>query len=229
MYVNVLVTVIVLLTGENYEKFIRSYSCSSHLVSTPAVAQSGGFSSLLGGASDKALDKLSQPGAFFADKAVRILLPGPLQKASKVLRFTGQKGLTDELTKTMNDVASLAAREAKPIFRNAIDGINIKDGVGIAKSSSGATDFLRDSSRDSLQEKIRPLVFKAMGETGAFKKFDKLSSNKVVSKLGFTSDKMTDHVTKKTMDGIFKYMAAEESKIRKNPLKSLGGLFGIKK
>jgi len=182
------------------------------LVSTPAVAQSGGFSSLLGGASDKALDKLSQPGAFFADKAVRILLPGPLQKASKVLRFTGQKGLTDELTKTI-----------------AIDGINIKDGVGIAKSSSGATDFLRDSSRDSLQEKIRPLVFKAMGETGAFKKFDKLSSNKVVSKLGFTSDKMTDHVTKKTMDGIFKYMAAEESKIRKNPLKSLGGLFGIKK
>jgi len=192
--------------------------CSSAaLVSTPAIAQSSGFSSLLGGASDKALDKLSQPGAFFADKAVRILLPGPLQKAGKLLRFTGQKGLTDDLTKSMNDVASLAAREAKPIFRNAIDGINLKDGVGIAKSSSGATDYLRDNSVDSLSQKIRPLVV------------DKLSSNKVVSKLGFSSDNMTDHVTKKTMEGIFKYMAAEESKLRKNPLKSLGGLLGVKK
>ena len=183
---------------------------------------------MLGGASDKALDELSQPGAFFADKAVRILLPAPLQKASKLLRFTGQKGLTDELTKSMNDVASLAAREAKPIFRNAIDGINLKDGVGIVKSSSGATSFLRDSSGDRLREKIRPLVIKAMGDTGAFQQLDKLSSNKVVSKLGFNSEKMTDHVTKKTIDGIFKYMAEEESRLRKNPLKSLGGLFGIK-
>jgi len=31
------------------------------------------------------------------------------------------------------------------------------------------------------------------------------------------------------MDGIFKYMAAEENKVRKNPLKSLGGIFGKKK
>ena len=83
--------------------------------------------------------------------------------------------------------------------------------------------------RDSrLREKIRPLVIKAMGDTGAFQQLDKLSSNKVVSKLGFNSEKMTDHVTKKTIDGIFKYMAEEESRLRKNPLKSLGGLFGIK-
>ena len=185
------------------------------LVSTPAVAQTGGFSQILGGASDKALDKLSQPGAFFSDKAVRILLPGPLQKASKLLRFTGQGDAVKDLQKTMNDVAGRAANEAKPIFRNAIDGINLRDGVGIAKSSSGATDFLRDSSGDVLSQKIRPLVFKAMGESGAFNQLDKLSSNKVVSQLGLNSEKMTDHVTKKTMEGIFKYMAAEESKVRK--------------
>ena len=198
------------------------------LVSTPAVAQTGGFSQILGGASDKALDKLSQPGAFFSDKAVRILLPGPLQKASKLLRFTGQGDAVKDLQKTMNDVAGRAANEAKPIFRNAIDGINLRDGVGIAKSSSGATDFLRDSSGDVLSQKIRPLVFKAMGESGAFNQLDKLSSNKVVSQLGLNSEKMTDHVTNKTMEGIFKYMAAEESKVRKNPLKALGGLFGNK-
>ena len=77
-----------------------------------------------------------------------------------------------------------------------------------------------------MRDRIRPLVFKAMGDTGAFQKLDKLSSNKVVRKLGISSDSMTDHVTKKTLDGIFKYMAAEEKKIRKNPLKALGGLLG---
>jgi len=205
-------------------------TCSSAaIVSSPAVAQSAGISKLLGGASDSALDKLAQPGAFFADKAVRILLPGPLQKASGLLRFTSKKGLTKDLTKSMNDVASLAAKEAKPIFRQAIDGISLKDGVSIARESGGATQYLRDSSGDSLRDKIRPLVFKAMGDTGAFDQLDKLSSVKAISKLGISSDKMTDHVTSKTLDGIFKYMAAEENKVRKNPLKALGSVLGIKK
>lgn len=199
------------------------------IVSAPAVAQSAGIGSLLGGASDNALDKLAQPGAFFADKAVRILLPGPLEKASKLLRFTGKAGLADDLKKSMNDVASLAAKEAKPIFRTAIDGLSLKDGIGIAKESGGATQYLRDSSGDALRDKIRPLVFKAMGEAGTFEQLDKLSSVKGISKLGINSDNMTDHVTGKALDGIFKYMAAEENKARKNPLKAIGGLLGIDK
>ena len=205
-------------------------TCSTAaMVSTPAVAQTPGISSLLGGASDSALDKLAQPGAFFADKAVRILLPGPLQKASKLLRFTGKGDLAKDLTKSMNDVASLAAKEAKPIFRSAIDGLSLKDGVGIAKEKNGATRFLRENSGDSLREKIRPLVVKAMGDSGTFDQMDKLSSVKAISALGISSDNMTDHVTSKTLDGIFKYMAAEESKARKNPIKALGGILGIKK
>lgn len=201
---------------------------SAAFISTPAVAQGVGIGKLLGGASDSALDKLAQPGAFFADKAVRILLPGPLQKASGLLRFTSKAGLTKDLTKTMNDVASLAAKEAKPIFREAISGLSLKDGVDIATNKNGATQYLRESSADSLNEKIRPLVFKAMGDTGAFDQLDKLSSVKAINKLGISSDSMTDHVTKKTLDGIFKYMAAEESNARKNPLKALGGILGIK-
>lgn len=205
-------------------------TCSlATIVSTPAVAQNAGISNLLGGASDNALDKLAQPGAFFADKAVRIALPGPLEKASGLLRLAGKAGLTKDLTKSMNEVASLAAKEAKPIFRTAIDGLSLKDGLGIATESGGATRYLRDSSGDSLRDKIRPLVFKAMGDAGTFDQLDKLSSVKALSKLGINSDSMTDHVTGKTLDGIFKYMTIEENKARKNPLKALGGILGIVK
>ena len=204
-------------------------ACSmTAVVSTSAVAQYTGISGLLGGASDNALDKLAKPGAFFADKAVRISLPGPLEKASKLLRFAGKGGLTKDLTKSMNDVASLAANEAKPIFRTAIDGLDLKDGVDIAKNNGGATQYLRESSGDSLRDKIRPLVAKAMDDAGTYMQFDELSSVKAISKLGVSSDDITDHVTGKTLDGIFKYIEAEESNVRKNPLKTLGGVLGIK-
>lgn len=205
-------------------------SCASMAIMpiAPAIAQGSGISNLLGGASDNALDKLAQPGAFFADKAVRILLPGPLKKASSLLKFSSKAGLTKDLTKSMNDAASLAAKEAKPIFRDAINGLSLTDGVGIATKKGGATNYLRESSGDSLREKIRPLVVKAMGDVGAFNQLDKLSSVNSVAKLGISSDNLTDHVTEKTMDGIFKYMAAEENKVRKNPLKSLGGILGKK-
>ncbi len=206
-------------------------SCSSMAIVpiAPVAAQSAGVSSLLGKASDNALDKLAQPGAFFADEAVRILLPGPLKNAGKLLRFTSKRGLTKDLTKSMNDAASLAAKEAKPVFRDTINGLSLKDGVGIVKEKGGATNYLRESSGDSLREKIRPLVVKAMGDVGAFDQMEKLSNVSAVRKLGISSDNLTDHVTEKTMDGIFKYMAAEENKVRKNPLKSLGGILGKRK
>ena len=203
--------------------------CSSVvMISTPAVAQSGGLGDLLGGVSDSALDKLAQPGAFFNDESVRIPLPGLMEKAAKLLRFTSDKGLTKDLAKSMNDVASLAAAEAKPLFREAINGLSLKDGIDIGKSNNGATDYLRESSEGSLSDKIRPLVSKAMGDSGTLDQLNVLSSNKIVSKLGISSDSVTDHVTEKTMDGIFKYMAAEESKVRKNPLKAIGSVLGIK-
>lgn len=41
-----------------------------------AKLPSSGVKGLIGGASDGALDKLAQPGAFYRDTAVRILLPG---------------------------------------------------------------------------------------------------------------------------------------------------------
>ncbi len=205
------------------------FVCSlATIVSSPAVAQSAGIGSLLANASDDALDKLAKPGAFFADKAIRILLPGPLEKASGLLRLTGNAGLTKDLTKSMNEVAGLAAKEAKPIFRDAVEGLSLKDSVDIVTESGGATRHFRKSSGETLREKVRPLVLKAMTDTGTFNQLDKLSSIKTINKLGINNDNMTDHVTKKTLDGIFLYMEAEERKARKNPLKTLGGVLGIK-
>ena len=74
-----------------------------------------GLTGILGNASDSALDKLAQPGAFYNDTAVRILLPlvgsaGGLGGAlGSVLGAGDRLGLTDGITRKLNDAAGLAA------------------------------------------------------------------------------------------------------------------------
>lgn len=194
----------------------------SPLMSLPAHAQSKGVKSLLADASDGALDKLSQPGAFYADKAVRILLPGPLKRASSILRFTSKAGLTKDITRDLNDAAGKAALEAKPVFRSAIDNLTLTEGVGIVTGGdSGGTDYLRKTAGEELGVKIRPLVEKALEEVGAYDQMAKLGDVSALASLGgadFSRDGLTDSVTDQALDGIFRYIASEEANFRSNPL-----------
>lgn len=201
----------------------------SPVLSVPAQAKSTGVKSLLSNASDGALDKLSKPGAFYADKAVRVLLPGPLKKATKILRFTSKAGLTKDITKSLNDAAGMAALEAKPVFRSAIDNLTLTDGVGIMTGGgTGGSDYLRKTSGEELALKIRPLVEKALGDVGAYKQIEGLGSLSALGSLGgldLSRDGLTDSVTEQAMDGIFSYIGAEETNFRKNPLKKGKKLF----
>lgn len=190
-----------------------------------AAAQSANVGSSLTGlmatASDNALDKLAQPGAFYADQAIRIVLPGGKGKLlSQGLKIGDKLGLTDKLTKNMNAAAGLAAQEAKPIFRNAIGNLSFSDIPGIVAKNDGATRYLQESAGGDLRTKIRPLVKSALGKTGAFEELNKLgaSKNSLLGAVGLSSDSLIDSVTDQTMKGIFSYIAGEEGKLRKNPL-----------
>ncbi len=203
-------------------------------IASPAKAQAAGLASsltgLMGNASDNALDQLSQPDAFYVDKAIRIGLPGTEGKLlAKGLRFGDKLGLTNNLTKSMNDAAGLAAKEAKPIFRNAIDNIRFKDIPSLAAKSNGATAYLQDSAGADLRLKIRPLVQAALGKTGAFDHLSKLGSKggSLLGAAGLSNDRLTDSVTDQAMKGIFTYMGNEEAKLRKNPLQVGKKIIGI--
>lgn len=223
---------------------IMAAPASSQSLSLPdAPKKSSGVTGLLGNASDSALDKLSEPGAFFRDQAIRIALPGTkgnlLQKG---LKFGDKIGVTKNITKSLNDAAGLAAKEAKPIFRSSIDNISVKDIPGLVGKSNGGTQYLQESAGDELTAKIRPLVSKALGDVGAFKQLEKLngagggalgSLGGIAGGLGgggglgLNQESLTDSVTKQTLNGIFKYMGNEEAKLRKNPLKAGKKLFGV--
>ncbi|MEY2926684.1 MAG: hypothetical protein RL367_1161, partial [Pseudomonadota bacterium] len=176
---------------------------------------------LLGNASDGALNKLGTPGAFYADLAIRILLPGTSGKLASKLMAAGDKlGLTSKLTKSLNDAAGLAALEAKPVFRKAVNGLTFADVPGIVAKSDGATQYLRSSVGDDLQARIRPLILSALTKVGAFDQLGKLgkSGGGLLGLVNINNDTLTDSVTKQALGGIFNYMGKEESGLRGNVL-----------
>lgn len=183
---------------------------------------------ILGKASDSALDKLAVPGAFYADPAVRIALPllgGSTGFLGSVLNTGAKLGLTDGLTRKLNDAAGLAAKEAKPIFRTAIGKLTLNDVPGIVTQNDGATQYLRTSAGDELKGKLRPMIDSALTKVGAYATLDKLTRSSRISQLaGISHEKLGNSVNEQALNGIFKYIGGEEGKLRANPLKPLGGL-----
>ncbi|QHI98671.1 DUF4197 family protein [Xylophilus rhododendri] len=197
------------------------------LVGAPASAQVGGsaIKSMLGQASDSALDQLSKPGAFSADQAIAIALPGG-KGVGDLMNLASKAGLTGDINGSLNRAAEQAAAQAKPIFRAAIDKATLNDAVGALRGDTGATDYLKKSTGPEIAAQLKPLVQAALQSSGVLKQTSQLSA------LGFNDAKLTDYVTGKTSDGIFTYVGREETKMRQNPLETgknlLQGMKGLK-
>lgn len=192
-----------------------------------AKAAKPGVKGLIANASDNALDRLAQPGAFYADTAVRILLPGASGKfASKLLGAGDKLGLTAGLTKSLNDAGGKAAGEAKPIFRAAIDNLGWNDVPSLVSKRDGATRYLQSSAGGLLGDKVRPLIAGALDEVGAYRQLDQLSgSSQLLSIAGISHDGLTNSVTDQALKGIFLYMGNEEAALRRDPGRLLKGIF----
>lgn len=182
-----------------------------------------GLGKVLGNASDNALDKLGATDGFYRDTAVRIAMPGASGKlASKALRLGDKLGVTAKLTKSLNDAASLAALEAKPVFRSAISQIKLKDIPGLATQKDGASQFLLRTAGPDLHLKVKPLIASALTKVGAYQQLASINKSSSLfgslgGSFGLTEDKLTESVSKQAMNGIFKYIGQEEAKLRGNP------------
>ena len=204
------------------------------LLPAPLHAQGLGLSSILGRATDSALDKLAQPGAFYDDEEIRIGLPivGNLGGRSgglfgSLLSAGNRLGVLGGITRTINDAAGVAAGEAKPIFRDAIDDLSFSDAPGIIRESDGGTQYLRRSSNDRLHSRLEPLVDSALEKAGVYGQFDKLAEeHSFIRSAGLDRERINRSVTDQGLDGIFSYVGKEEREFRSNPLGGLGDLFG---
>lgn len=179
----------------------------------------GGLKEALQVGTGNSTQKLASVDGFFADAAIKVLMPAEAKKAEAKLRALGLGKQVDAAILSMNRAAEDAAKSATPIFINAIKGITIGDGLSILKGGDfAATTYLKGKTLSQLTEAFRPVVEQSLQKVDAtrhwktvFTTYNKFSSEKVDTDL-------TAYVTEKALAGIFYQVGLEEQKIRKEPV-----------
>ena len=170
---------------------------------------------------DYAVTYLGKEDGFFANQSVKIPMPEKLEVVEKTLRKLGQDKYADEFVLTMNRAAEEAVPLTLNIIKQGVANMSIEDAKGILKGSdNAATEYLRKVGGQQMTDKIAPIVADATARTGVTRQYKKL-----FDKMGFMSKVMDPedydidkYVTEKTVDGLFTMIAAEEKKIRENPV-----------
>lgn len=164
-------------------------------------------------------NKLSSVDGFFANAAIKVLMPPEAQKVEATLRKVGMGKLVDDAILSMNRAAEEASKSAAPIFVDAIKTMSIQDAVGILKGSdTAATGYLRGKTTSALTSAFRPVIEGALQKTGATKHWQTVME--AYNKIPLTSKVNPDlsgYVTEKALGGMFIQVADEEKKIRKDP------------
>lgn len=192
-------------------------------VKTPTVTNvintvdiSAGLKEALNKGVTEQVSKLTVIDGFYKNEAVKILIPEELQRVDATLRKLGMGSLVDDGIKSLNHAAEDAVKESTPIFINAIKNISISDAKGILLGNeSAATSYLKDSTTKELYAKFNPVVQESIGKVGAdviwnsiIKKYNTIP---LVNKV---NPDISDYVTTKAMEGVFKMIAVEEKNIR---------------
>ena len=167
----------------------------------------------------KSSQQLSSVDGFFANAAVKILLPEEAKKVESTLRNLGMGSLVDKAILSMNRAAEEAAKGAGSIFVSAVQQMTITDAVNILRGGDfAATDYFKGKTTAALSQSFKPVIDRALKNVNATKywtdvttAYNRLASAKVNTDL-------SAYVTQKAMEGIFYQVGLEEQKIRRDPV-----------
>lgn len=169
--------------------------------------------------SERSVARVSKPGGFAKDALLRIALPKEWKKAGSALRNVGLGQPVDELEAGMNRAAETASAEATAVLWEAVRGITIQDAFAILRGpDDAATSYFRGRSETTLRSRFEPVVASAMQKVGVYQAVRNFTAP--VQNLPLVSVPSLDleaHVTQKTLDGLFRTLASEEAKIRRDP------------
>ena len=156
---------------------------------------------------------------FNKNNLIRIPFPPEVAQVATKLRDLGMGGKVDEFEVTLNRAAEQAAKDAAPIFSDAITQMSITDAKNILTgSNNAATTYLQTKTTDALFAAFSPTIKSALGSNMATSKWTEITS--IYNKLPFITAVETDltkYTTNKALSGLFTVLADEEKKIRENP------------
>jgi hypothetical protein len=197
-----------------------SASSSSSNLSDSRI--NAGLKQALSLGAERAIKLLGARGGFLNDSSVRIPLPGVLKSVGKGLRTIGQGKYVDQFETTVNRAAEQAIPQTLSVVQETVSNMTLQDVRGILNGGdTAATKFMQRRAGKSLHAVIKPIVAKATEKSGATAAYKRLMGKADKTLGGFLKTESTDlddYVTSKTLDGLFLKLAAEEKKIRRDPV-----------
>ncbi len=200
---------------QNIVKTIKN--SSGQALSQEEVAK--GLKEALSIGSNNAGALANKTNGYFANPKIKIPFPNDVNYAVAKLKQLGMSKLVDDFVLTLNRSAETAAKEASPIFVNAIKQMSITDAISILKGGeNAATQYLQNTTRSNLFTAFIPHIKLALAKTGATKNWTKITTsyNKVPLVTPIQTD-LAKYTTDKALDGLFYLVSQEELKIRKDP------------
>ena len=167
----------------------------------------------------KAVGAVSKTDGFFKNPKVKIPFPPEVKKVDNAVRKVGMNKQADDFVMALNRAAEDAAKSATPIFADAIKSMTLSDAKSILKGNeTAATEFMKGKTSDELATKFKPIVQQSMQKVQVTKYWKPIATK--YNQLPMTQKVNPDlekYVTDKAIEGLFKMIAEEEIKIRKDP------------
>ncbi len=169
--------------------------------------------------SENAGRSASKPDGYYRNPKIMIPFPPEVNQVKTTVEKVGLKPQVDKFVMTLNRAAEEAAKEAAPIFLNAITSMDISDGLNILNGpDNAATKFLQDGTTPQLKAKFEPVVKKAIDKVQLTKYWNPIVTQ--YNRVPFVQKVNPDleaYVLDKALIGLFTLVAEEEAKIRKDP------------
>ena len=167
-----------------------------------------------------AVSATSKVDGYFANQAIRILMPDKVRKVADVLGKVGYQAEVDEFILSMNRAAERAAPRAKAYFVEAIREMTFEDARNILDGGdTAATEYFRGKTQKKLYDDFRPVVSASMDEVGVTRSYKRMVGRYAGLPLVGRPESVDlgHHVTTKALDGLFYMLGQEEKKIRTDP------------
>jgi len=202
-----------------FDQLLRGLGGTSQGSGLSDVKIGEGLKEALKVGTEKTVSLTGQTDGYFANQAIKILMPSSLRSVESGLRAIGFGSQVDELVLGMNRAAERAAPQAQAIFFDAIGELTIGDSRAIlAGGNTAATDYFKGKTTDKLVVAFRPVVEQAMGQVGVARQYQELVGRaQAIPFVRVESLDINRYVVDKSLDGLFHVLGEQEQQIRTNP------------
>lgn len=203
--------------GKTINKDLNNINGKKPLSNDEIIA---GLKEALNVGSNNAAASASKTDGYFKHPVIKIPFPQEAQQMENSLRSIGMDKQVDEFVMTLNRAAEEAAKQAAPIFIDAIKHMTITDGLNILKGSdTAATGYLRKTTSSQLHDQFKPVIRSATQKVDVTRYWNPLVT--AYDRIPFVTrvnPDLEEYITQRALLGLFYLVSQEETKIRKDPM-----------